>query len=128
MRGSEEGGMVNPGLESLRMVQILELCGSLYLKREVNILCGCHDLIAKMFYEATEQWGWKGLTGAWELYAKSSSGTFPAFLLKVERLGKERSGRRSSLLCNLTFSGLLHVGLESIFLSGMYLVILAPLF
>lgn len=69
VRGSEEGGMVNPGLESLRMVQILELCGSLYLKREVNILCGCHDLIAKMFYEATEQWGWKGLTGAWEQYA-----------------------------------------------------------
>lgn len=42
---------MNPGLESLRMVHILEVCGGLYLKREVNTLCGCRDLIAKMFYE-----------------------------------------------------------------------------
>lgn len=67
--------------------------------------------------KATEQWVWKGLGAGNSEDAKSSWGTFPAFLLKVERLGKVRSGRRSSLLHNLTFSGLLHLGLESIFLS-----------
>ena len=57
---------MNPGLESLRLVHVLEVHGRLYLKREVNILCVYHDLIPeKLFCGSSSTVGLES-TGGWE--------------------------------------------------------------
>lgn len=48
--GSRIRGILDPGLESWKTVHILNVHGRLYLKREVNIVCGCHGLIQKMLF------------------------------------------------------------------------------